>query len=63
MTFLKLAIIILFFVVIAVYEVRRLVNEKLYRELWAFSFLLLLALALTISYSLGFRIKLPQLPG
>lgn len=63
LTIFKIVIITIVFVGVAVYEVRGIVKEKLYRELWTFSFLLLIGFVLTISYSLGFRIQLPVLPG
>jgi len=62
LTYLKIVIIIFIFAGIAIYEARELVKEKLYRELWAFSILLLIAFVLTVTYILGFRIKLPPLP-
>lgn len=53
---LKIFVIIFVFLGIGIYEAPELIKRKLYRELYTFSFLMLLGFVLIVSYILGLRL-------
>lgn len=58
----SLFILVLVFIGIAFYEVPKLIREKLWRELWTFSILLLIGFVLSVLQIMGIKVPLPKLP-
>jgi ammonia channel protein AmtB len=59
LTAINIVIILVFFIGVAFYEIPGLLKKKYTREIWVFSILMVVALALAIYFALGYKISLP----